>query len=121
MQKAAVHPTGTAIAGDVLIVLPILNPALILEVFESILVLEQDVLSANVHRLVAAVPFKRLADHEGVAGAVGDIGNLDLGVLKEDAVIIFQGRLGPRAEEVVGGAPVLANGLHRILRIEADF
>ncbi len=74
----------------------------------------------NIDGLFAAVAFESFRDHEGVAGAVGDFGEIDFGVLKEDAVVVFQGRLRPRAKEIVGGPAALADALQGILGIETD-
>ena len=115
LQEAAVHPTGAAIAYDVLVTLEILNAGVFAQASERFLA-QSDVLAFHIHCLDAAVSFERLAQHDGVAGAVGDACHTNLGFLEKDAIVVIHVNLGTGAKEVVRRPNSLLDGFLRIAR-----
>ncbi len=121
LQEAAVHPTGASIAGDILAILPILLPRVLFEILEGVLVLEKDILSLDVDGFGSPVALERLANHEGVAGAVGDLRKFDFGVLKENAIVLIETRFAACAKEIIRRSSIFTDALYGILGIETDF
>src|SRR5438270_220739 len=69
LKESAIHPAPAAVGGDILVVLEVRNARIILEVFEVFL-FQQHMLTADVGRLDHVIALERVADHNGVAGAI---------------------------------------------------